>query len=87
MKEYIIESSIVYLDHQAVLVHINFQDLQEQSFSVCRLPAAYLGILLFFQEIIGYTNWNPIVYVFHDFHVSVSWLDQRVGFALLQLVC
>jgi hypothetical protein len=27
MKEYIIESSIVYLDHQAVLVHINFQDL------------------------------------------------------------
>jgi hypothetical protein len=48
MKEYIIESSMVYLDHQAVLVHINFQDLQQQSFSVCGLPAAFLGILLFF---------------------------------------
>jgi hypothetical protein len=68
---------MVYLDHQAVLVHINFQDLQQQSFSVCGLPAAFLGILLFLQEIIGYTKWNPEVYVFHDFH--------RVGFALLQL--
>jgi hypothetical protein len=48
MKEYIIESSMVYLDHQAVLVHINFQDLKQESFSVCGLPAAFLGILLFF---------------------------------------
>jgi hypothetical protein len=39
VKGYIIDS-IFYLDHQAVLVHMNFQDLQQQSFLFGGMPAA-----------------------------------------------
>jgi hypothetical protein len=38
---------IVYLDQQDVLVHINLQDLEQQTFSVGGMSVAYLGILLF----------------------------------------